>query len=508
MQRLQTPTQAANWLRERVTGNLHTDHRKAQINDGFIAWPGAAHDARRFVSDALQQGVSACLVEESGASAFEWNDAPHTNERVASYNGLKPACGPIAASFYQHPSQELDVIAITGTNGKTTCAWWLAHALQNLGQSTSLVGTLGIGRPDRLTTTGLTTPDPVLLQSHLRETADAGVTSCVMEASSIGIAEHRLDGTHIRLAMLTNFSQDHLDYHGDMDRYWQAKEALFDWPQLQIAVINIDDPKGVQLADKLQKQGQVNVWTYAIQSQQSSNQNSKTIAQHIQATHVAYANRGMQFEVQLGDKVASLHTTTVGDYNVSNLTGVIACLCALGQRLDDAVKACQALPPVPGRMELLGVAGEPLVIVDFAHTPDAIEKALRAIQPLAALRGGDIICVLGCGGNRDKAKRPLMAAVAETYAQQIVLTSDNPRLEDPEAILRDMRVGLKAPQSARVVVDRAQAIAEAVQHAQQNDLVLIAGKGHETYQEINDVKYPFSDQLHAQQAIRNRSMHV
>ena len=159
-------------------------------------------------------------------------------------------------------------------------------------------------------------------------------------------------------------------------------------------------------------------------------------------------------------------------------------------------------------MELLGVAGEPLVIVDFAHTPDAIEKALRAIQPLAALRGGDIICVIGCGGNRDKAKRPLMAAVAETYAQQIVLTSDNPRLEDPEAILHDMRVGLKEPQSARVVVDRAQAIAEAVQHAQQNDLVLIAGKGHETYQEINDVKYPFSDQLHAQQAIRNRSMHV
>ena len=144
MQRLQTPNQAADWLRKRVTGNLHTDHRKAQINDGFIAWPGAAHDARRFVSDALQQGVSASLVEESGASAFEWNDAPHTNERVASYNGLKPACGPIAASFYQHPSQELDVIAITGTNGKTTCAWWLAHALQNLGQSTSLVGTLGI----------------------------------------------------------------------------------------------------------------------------------------------------------------------------------------------------------------------------------------------------------------------------------------------------------------------------------------------------------------------------
>ena len=349
----------------------------------------------------------------------------------------------------------------------------------------------------------MTTPDPVLLQSHLYDIVREGVTNCVMEASSIGIAEHRLDGTHVRLAMFTNFSQDHLDYHGDMDQYWQAKESLFDWPGLQAVVVNIDDPKGVLLANKLQKAGQVKVWTYATQEQVL-----KKASQHIQAVHVKYANRGMQFEIKQSDSSASLETTMVGNYNVSNLTGVIACLCALGHCLDDVAQTCRNLPAIPGRMELLGVAGDPLVVVDFAHTPDAIEKTLRALQPLAALRGGDMICVLGCGGDRDKSKRPLMAAAAEMYAQQIVLTSDNPRSEDPKAILQDMYAGLKEPQSARTVVDRAQAIAEAVQHARPNDLVLIAGKGHETYQEILGVKYPFSDQSHAQQAILHRSMHV
>jgi UDP-N-acetylmuramyl-tripeptide synthetase len=503
MQRLHTPDQAAQWLRERVTSALRTDNRKVQVNDGFIAWPGAAHDARQFVPIALKQGASACLVEAVGAEVFDWDDLPNITDRVASYNGLKSACGPIAASFYQHPSAEVDVIAITGTNGKTSCAWWLAHALQKLGQSSSLVGTLGLGRPDNLITTGMTTPDPVLLQSHLYDMVREGICNCVMEASSIGIAEHRLDGTHVRLAMFTNFSQDHLDYHGDMDQYWQAKESLFDWPGLQAVVVNIDDPKGVLLANKLQKIGQVKVWTYATQEQVL-----KQASQHIQAVHMKYANRGMQFEIKQGDSSASLETTMVGDYNVSNLTGVIACLCALGHRLDDVAQACRNLPAIPGRMELLGVAGDPLVVVDFAHTPDAIEKTLRALQPLAALRGGDMICVLGCGGDRDKSKRPLMAAAAEMYAQQIVLTSDNPRSEDPTAILQDMYAGLKKPQSARTVVDRAQAIAEAVQHARPNDLVLIAGKGHETYQEILGVKYPFSDQSHVQQAILHRSMHV
>lgn len=503
MQRLHTPDQAAQWLRERVTGALRTDNRKVQVNDGFIAWPGATHDARQFVPIALKQGASACLVEAVGAEVFDWDGVPHITDRFASYNGLKSACGPIAASFFRHPSAVVDVIAITGTNGKTSCAWWLAHALQKLGQPSSLIGTLGLGRPDSLITTGMTTPDPVLLQSHLYGMVREGVTNCVMEASSIGIAEHRLDGTHVRLAMFTNFSQDHLDYHGDMDQYWKAKESLFDWPGLQAVVINIDDPKGVLLAKRLQKAGQVKVWTYATQEQVL-----EKASQHIQAAHMKYANRGMQFEIKQGDSSASLETSMVGDYNVSNLAGVIACLCALGHRLDDVAQACMNLPSIPGRMELLGVAGDTLVVVDFAHTPDAIEKTLRALQPLAVLRGGDMICVLGCGGDRDKSKRPLMAAAAEMYAQQIVLTSDNPRSEDPTAILQDMYAGLKEPQSARTVVDRAQAIAEAVQHARPNDLVLIAGKGHETYQEILGVKYPFSDQSHAQQAILHRSMHV
>lgn len=503
MQRLQTPEQAAQWLRERVSGCLRTDSKKIKPQDGFIAWPGATYDARNFVPIALEKGAGACLVEETGSAVFDWDKSNVPPDQVASYSGLPSASGSIAASFYQHPSKEMDVIAITGTNGKTTCAWWLAHALEQRKIPSSIVGTLGMGRPEQLTYSGMTTPDPVLLQSHLREMVDEGVVCCVMEASSIGIAEHRLDGTQVKLAMFTNFSQDHLDYHKDMERYWQAKETLFDWPGIEVVVINIDDPKGRWLVKKLEKNQTLQIWTFSALVQSAFEG-----LQHIQASEIQYSERGVQFALKQGESSYDLETTMVGDYNVSNLTGVITCLCALGHCLEDAVQACKHLPAVPGRMELLGAVGEPLVVVDFAHTPDAIEKVLHALKPLASLRGGELICIFGCGGERDKSKRPLMAAAAETLAQHIVLTSDNPRNEDPEAILRDMQKGLQTPQSARIVCDRAQAIAITIEQASKSDVVLIAGKGHEFHQEIKGVKLPFRDQWHAQQALQKRSLHV
>ncbi len=501
MKRLHNPQDAARWLRTQVRGVLHTDSRRVGAGDGFIAWPGGVTDGRQFVASALKQGATACVVEQSGADAFAWTDS----DAIATYDGLKAASGLIAAAYYEQPSQALDVVAITGTNGKTSTAWWLAHALHNAGKRCAIVGTLGVGEVGHLEATGMTTPDPVLLQARLRDMVDAGVHACAIEASSIGLAEHRLDGTQVRVAMFTNFTQDHLDYHGSMDSYWQAKLALFSWAGLQAAVINVDDAKGSALAAQLQARAQgPNVWTVSC----AANSSESTSAQHIVARHIQHGTTGLCFDVAEGDEVHALQTHLVGHYNVSNVLGVIACLRALGYSLADALQACRVLPAVPGRMQTVGEAGEPLVVIDYAHTPDAVAQAVQALLPLAQSRGGELTCVLGCGGDRDAAKRPLMAAAAEQYAQQVVLTSDNPRSEDPRTILNQMLAGVQNAAKAIVIADRAQAIAQTVQHARAHDVVLVAGKGHEDYQEIAGVKHPFSDVAHAKQALQARRAHV
>jgi len=450
MKRLHSPQEAAQWLQAQVRGALHTDSRRVGAGDGFIAWPGGVTDGRQFVASALKQGATACVVEQSGADAFAWGESA----LVATYAGLKAASGPIAAAYYEQPSQALDVVAITGTNGKTSTAWWLAHALHNVGKRCAIVGTLGVGEVGQLEVTGMTTPDPVLLQARLRDMANAGVNACAIEASSIGLAEHRLDGTQVRVAMFTNFSQDHLDYHGDMASYWQAKLALFNWAGLQAAVLNVDDAHGASLAAQLQLRGDLRVWTVSCAADAAMG------AQHIVARHIEHGQLGMCFEVVEGDEAHTLDTQLVGQYNVSNVLGVIACLRAMGYSLADAVQACRALPAVPGRMQTVGEAGEPLVVIDYAHTPDAVAQAVQALLPLAKSRGGELTCVLGCGGDRDAAKRPLMAAAAEQYAQHVVLTSDNPRSENPQTILNQMRAGLQHVARAIVIADRAQAIAK------------------------------------------------
>jgi UDP-N-acetylmuramoyl-L-alanyl-D-glutamate--2,6-diaminopimelate ligase len=509
MKRLHSPQDAAQWLRTQVRGVLHTDSRRVGAGDGFIAWPGGVTDGRQFVSAALKQGATACVVEYAGADAFAWgqNDI---SDAIAAYDGLKAASGLIAAAYYEQPSQVLDVVAITGTNGKTSTAWWLAHALHNAGKRCAIVGTLGVGEVGHLEVTGMTTPDPVLLQARLRDMADAGVNACAIEASSIGLAEHRLDGTQVRVAMFTNFTQDHLDYHGDMASYWQAKLALFSWAGLQAAVVNVDDAYGAALATQLQARGDLSVWTLSCAGH-SGNDSVDSVgapAQHIVARHIQHGAMGLCFDVIEGHEVHALETQLVGHYNVSNVLGVIACLRAMGYSLADAVHACRVLPAVPGRMQTVGIAGEPLVVIDYAHTPDAVAQAVQALLPLAQSRGGELTCVLGCGGDRDAAKRPLMAAAAEQYAQHLVLTSDNPRSEDPQTILNQMLTGLKHASKAIVITDRAQAIAHTVQHAHAHDVVLVAGKGHEDYQEISGVKHPFSDVQHARDALAQRRAHV
>lgn len=499
MQELHTSDEIAAWLKTRVTGGLQTDSRQVRAGDGFIAWPGGVTDGRAFIAQAIAQGAAACVVEHEGVEKFEWTQNPSANtDAVATLAGLKAHSGAVACAYYNQPSHALDVLAITGTNGKTTTAWWLAHALKNLGQRCAVVGTLGVGEPHALQPTGMTTPDPVLLQSHMRGWVDQGVKTCAIEASSIGLAEHRLNGTHIRVAVFTNFTQDHLDYHGTMDDYWQAKQALFAWPGLQSAVINLDDAKGVELAHSLAQRQGIAMWTFGLHASEG--------AQHLYATHIQYTAEGLSFEVREGQESYALSTQFVGDYNISNLLGVVGALRALGVSLSDAVAACKNLPSVPGRMQV--VAQTPLVVVDYAHTPDAIEQAIKALQPVAKMRHASLTCVLGCGGDRDATKRPLMAASAQAHADQVVLTSDNPRSEDPVRILQDMQAGLQNSNRVSVLVDRDQAIAQTIRNARDQDVILLAGKGHEDYQEIMGVKHPFSDALHAQRAVNMRRSHV
>jgi UDP-N-acetylmuramoyl-L-alanyl-D-glutamate--2,6-diaminopimelate ligase len=498
---MQSSAQAAQWLHEHVSGTLRTDSRAVQPGDGFIAWPGAAVDGRSFVASALASGASACLVEAEGADAFALPAG-----QVQQFAGLKAATGPIAAEYYGHPSRDVAVLAVTGTNGKTSTAWWLAQALSALpaahAMPCAMVGTLGIGRPPAagaqvdaesaqsgVVATGLTTPDPVQLQAALRRFADQGIKACAVEASSIGIEEARLDGTQIRVALFTNFTQDHLDYHGSMDAYWQAKRRLFAWPGLHSVVLNIDDARGVELASALQGSA-LQVWTV-----------SSVRAARLQARNIVFHATGMGLEVQEGDTVLPLHTPLIGSYNVSNLLGVLAAMRALGVPLQLAVQACAQLHAVPGRMECLGGLDAPLVAVDYAHTPDALDHALAALRPLVQARGGKLWCVFGCGGDRDAAKRPLMGAIAAKLADQVVLTSDNPRSEKPEAIMAQILLGLPSCNTLQVQPDRALAIAHTIAHAAPEDVVLLAGKGHEATQEIAGVKTAFSDRAHASQAL-------
>ena len=496
LQQHATVDAALGWLRASGVRALATDSRRVRVGDAFIAWPGYGVDGRQFVRQALAAGAKACLVEAEGAQAFAFDAEP----AVASLSGLKAATGPLASAFLGAPSERLKMVASTGTNGKTSTAWWVAQALAALGQRCGVIGTLGVGEPPTavrpeasVQPTGLTTPDPVTLQAALRRFVDGGFVACALEASSIGLVEQRLAGTQITVALYTNFTQDHLDFHDSMTSYWQAKAQLFEWPGLRAAVVNIDDEQGAALAPQL-RAGKLDVWTYSMRR-----------AARLRADAVRYTDGGLCFEVLEGTQRASVKTGLIGDYNVANLLAVLGGLRALGMRLADAAQACTMLTPVPGRMQrVVSEAAGPDVVVDYAHTPDALEKALLALLPFAQERGGQLWCVFGCGGDRDATKRPLMGAVAARFAQEVVVTSDNPRTEAPAAILAQIVAGITAREDFAVIEDRRVAIAHALREAGARDVVLIAGKGHEDYQDVAGVKHPFSDVAEAQAALRQR----
>jgi UDP-N-acetylmuramyl-tripeptide synthetase len=491
--------EALGWLQARGAQGLATDSRRVVAGDAFIAWPGYANDARAHVVDALKAGASACLVEADGADAFEFDAT-----KVAAVAGLKAATGDIASAFFGSPSERLKVLAITGTNGKTSCAWWTAQALTALGQRCGVIGTLGVGQPpfrggaSQIEFNGLTTPDPITLQRAFKRFADEGCAACALEASSHGIAEHRLNGTHIKVALLTNLTQDHLDYHGSMQAYGAAKAKLFAWPGLQAAVLNLDDAFGSRLVRDLQTSG-LSVLTYSVRGTAT-----------LRAANVAYRDGGLSFEVVEAGQRAAVRTTLIGDYNVSNVLAVVGGLRALGVSLNDAASVCAELTPVPGRMQrVTSKAGSPELVVDYAHTPDALEKSLLALQALATARGGKLWCVFGCGGNRDAGKRPLMGALAQRLAQHVVITTDNPRFEAPAFINLQIVAGLNGNQlGVKVIENRRSAIQTAVREAGANDVILVAGKGHEDYQDIKGVKHPFSDVDESLTALRMREVNT
>jgi len=497
---LANATEAAAWLAARVQLNagamLRSDSRAVRPGDGFVAWPGHASDGRRYLPQALAAGAAACLVEAEGAAAFDLHD-----ERIATLHGLKAAAGAVADTVCGQPSAVLDVVATTGTNGKTSTAWWTAQALTQLQRPCGVVGTLGIGSPPLagnagdVEPTGLTTPDPVTLHQAFRRFVNDGLAACAIEASSIGLAEHRLVAARIDVALFTNFTRDHLDYHGSMDAYWAAKRTLFSWPGLRAAVVNVDDEHGAALARELAG-GALDLWSVSLNG-----------PARLRAENLHYASGGLGFTLVettgATAQRAELHSTLVGEFNASNLLVVLGGLRALGVPLADAAAAVAVLMPVPGRLQR--VPGRDVeVVVDYAHTPDALAQVLKALRPLAAARRGRLWCVFGCGGNRDATKRPLMGAIAAAGADHVVITSDNPRDEEAQAILAQILVGVTGHDEVDVIDDRRAAIRRAVTCAAPGDVVLLAGKGHEDYQEVAGVKRPFSDLAEAQAALRAR----
>lgn len=466
---------------------LTADSRGVDRESLFLAFPGRAHDGRHFIPAALAAGAAGVIWEPEG---FAWS-ADWPGYQLA-LPGLREAAAGLAAAWYGDPSRDLDMIGITGTNGKTSISHWLAQVLGEAGRPTACIGTLGNGLPGSLAPTGHTTPDAVSLQGLLAGYRDAGIRGVAMEVSSHALDQGRVAGTRFDVAVLTNLSRDHLDYHGDMESYAQAKARLFGWPGLKWAVLNCDDDFGRALRGRLTGTD-VRVLSYGLHPG-----GKREIEVRGEDLRLTARGLGMTVTTPWGSR--TLESGLLGEFNAYNLLAALAALLAEGLDLDAAVAGLGRVRAVPGRMQALeGVAGAPTVVIDYAHTPDALEQTLKALRPLAA---GRLICVFGAGGGRDKGKRPLMGAVAAALADRCIVTSDNPRNEDPAHILADILAGMPPGQTS--LVDRAEAIRLAVREAAAGDLVLVAGKGHEDYQEINGVRHPFSDPAVARAALNGR----
>jgi len=466
--------------RQGVTAtSLCSDSRAVMPGDVFVAYPGARVDGRRFIADAVAHGAAAVLWERQGHAGETAIAVPNV-----AVDDLQALSGWIAHLVYGRPSEKLWTVGVTGTNGKTSVSQWIAQAFAQLGRRCAVVGTLGSGFPERLQESLNTTPDALTLHRLFASYLAQGAQAAAMEVSSIGLHQGRGNGVHFDVAVFTNLTRDHLEYHGSMQAYGATKELLFATPGLKAAVLNLDDALGRKIARDLAGRG-VQVTGFTLRGEAANGIDVLLAAENIAATP-----RGQRFTAVTPQGRADIQASVVGEFNVANLLAVLGTLLASGVPLDQATAVLQGLTSSPGRMQALGGEGQPLAVIDYAHTPDALEKALAALRETATVRGGRLVCVFGCGGNRDPGKRPLMGEVAARRADAVILTSDNPRDEDPQAILADIARGALG---ARVVADRAEAIKSAIAEADARDVVLIAGKGHEPYQEIAGRRLPFSD---------------
>ncbi|MDG1096393.1 MAG: UDP-N-acetylmuramoyl-L-alanyl-D-glutamate--2,6-diaminopimelate ligase [Methylophilaceae bacterium] len=449
---------------------ITADSRQVVPGALFLAYAGESADGRAYIADAINNGASAILWEPEG---FVWDENWQVeNKPVVS---LKQEAGVIADQFYASPSSQLWMVGVTGTNGKTSVTQWLGQCFDYLGRQTAVVGTLGNGLLNQLTPTANTTPDALLLQKLLADYVEQKIDVVAMEVSSHGLSQGRVNGVQFDVAVLTNLTRDHLDYHGTVENYALAKEKLFRWDGLQSVVLNSDDDFGQAIKQKLSNSA-VKVLTYGIDSG------------GVRASNIRFDNGAIQLMVTTPNGQAEMQVDLVGRFNVYNVLAVLATLLVSDVAFDDAIDAVKQLKPLNGRMQQFGGGNLPLVIVDYAHTPDSLENVLLALKEEAKQA---LICVFGCGGNRDQGKRPLMGKVASELADSVVVTTDNPRHERTEDIIQAILKGITG--ECIVEADRAKAIELAIANAQVDDVVLIAGKGHEDYQEIAGEKHHFSD---------------
>lgn len=493
---------AVDWLRAhaRPDAQLHADTRLLKNGDVFVAYAVDGADNRPYLDAALAGGAVAALYQPEHFVA-----KPDASKTLA-VPALNKLAGPIAAAWYGEPTESMFTVGVTGTNGKTSCSTWIATALTALGRPCAIVGTLGIGMLGKLLHTGFTTPDAPQLQRNLAQIKAQGAEGVAMEVSSHALHQGRVNGVDFDIAVFTNLTQDHLDYHRTFKAYEAAKARLFSWPTLKSAIVNRDDAAGQRLIEALR--GKVRTVGYGVDIPASAASSADAM---LLTTNVRATATGTAFHLSSEWGEADVEVGTLGAFNVSNLLAVLGVLLEAGMPFDAAIARIEKLESVNGRMERLGgrIANEePLVVIDYAHTPDALDKTLAALRPIAAARGGQLVCMFGCGGDRDAKKRPLMGEIAERLADQVVITSDNPRSEEQMSIIDQIAGGMSNSNKARRIEDRASAILQAIRATAREDVVVLAGKGHEATQEIMGKKRAFSDQDHARLALTSRATHT
>ncbi len=459
---------------------LTLDSRKVLPGDLFLAVPGTAQDGRLHIADAIARGAAAVAYEAEGASEMRDSAAD-----LIAMKGLSGQLSAIAGRFYGEPSRALRLVGVTGTNGKTSVSQLLAQALDLLNEPCGIVGTLGSGFYGELVQGLHTTPDPIGVQAMLANLKQAGAKAVAMEVSSHGLDQGRVAALEFAVAVFTNLSRDHLDYHGTMAAYGTAKAALFARAGLRCRVLNVDDEFGRTLAAL---PAESRLISYSLDDP----------AAYLYCRSAQFDQHGVRADVVTPQGEGRLSSALLGRFNLSNLLAVVGALLALDYPLDEILAVIPQLHGPLGRMQRLGGGAQPLVVIDYAHTPDALEQVLQALRQHVE---GQLLCLFGCGGDRDRGKRPLMAAVAEQHADRLLVTDDNPRSEAPEQIFADISAGFSPSANLTLQHGRGAAIAQLIASAKVGDVVLLAGKGHEDYQEINGQRQPFSDLLEAERAL-------